>query len=99
MTTPAPRKDMTLKKPYFRLVADGIKTVEVRVAYENMKKLAPGWEILFRSGDETCLVRVWTCATTTPSRRCWITRTCGPPVGNWASHGTNCCAPPGHLPT
>ena len=58
MTTPTPRKDMNLKKPYFRLVVDGIKTVEVRVAYESMKKLAPGWEILFRSGDETCLVRV-----------------------------------------
>jgi ASC-1-like (ASCH) protein len=58
MNEPAPRKDMNLKKPYFRLVANGTKTVEVRVAYESMKKIQPGWEILFRSGDETCLVTV-----------------------------------------
>src|SRR5205085_10126262 len=58
MSKPVQRKDMNLKKPYFQLVADGSKTIEVRVAYDNMKKIQPGWEILFRSGDETCLARV-----------------------------------------
>jgi len=58
MTDLPPRRDMNLKKPYFRLVADGTKTVEVRVAYESMKKIQPGMEILFHSGDEECLTRV-----------------------------------------
>ena len=58
MSNPARRKDMNLKRPYFMLVADGTKTVEVRVAYESMKKIEPGWEILFHSGDEECLTRV-----------------------------------------
>ncbi len=53
-----PRRDMNLKKPYFRLIADGTKTVEVRVAYESMKKIRPGMEIAFHSGDEECLTRV-----------------------------------------
>ena len=39
-------------------MAEGTKTVEVRVAYENMKRIRPGMEILFRSGDEECLTRV-----------------------------------------
>ena len=58
MSEPQFRKDMNLKKPYFKLVADGTKTVEVRVAYENLKKIRPGMEVLFRSGDEECLTRV-----------------------------------------
>ena len=58
MSEPAPRKDMNLKRPYFALVADGTKTVEVRVAYENMKKIEPGWEIVFHSTDDQCLTRV-----------------------------------------
>ncbi len=58
MSEPAQHKDMNLKKPYFQLLADGTKTIEVRVAYENMKKIQSGWEILFRSGDDTCLTRV-----------------------------------------
>jgi len=58
MSTPVQRKNMNLKKPYFQLVADGSKTIEVRVAYANMKKIQPGWEILFRSGDDTCLATV-----------------------------------------
>ena len=53
-----PRRDMNLKKPYFRLIADGTKTVEVRVAFESMKKIRSGMEILFHSGDEACLTRV-----------------------------------------
>lgn len=52
MSDPAPRKDMNLKRPYFALVADGTKTVEVRVAYESIKRIQPGWEIIFHSGDE-----------------------------------------------
>jgi ASC-1-like (ASCH) protein len=54
----APRKDMNLKKPYFDLVAEGTKTVEVRVAYASMKKIQAGWEILFHSGAEQCLTKV-----------------------------------------
>ncbi len=58
MNNPPRRKDMNLKRPYFRLVTDGTKTIEVRVAYEGMKSIRPGWEILFHSGDEECLTRV-----------------------------------------
>src|SRR5207249_235144 len=58
MSEPQPRRGMNLKKPYFKLVTEGTKTVEVRVAYENMKRIRPGMEILFRSGDEECLTRV-----------------------------------------
>jgi ASC-1-like (ASCH) protein len=58
MSGPAPRKNLNLRRPYFTLVADGTKTVEVRVAYQSMKKIEPGWEILFHSGDEECLTRV-----------------------------------------
>jgi ASC-1-like (ASCH) protein len=52
------RRDMNLKKPSLELVAAGTKTVEVRVAHESTKKIRPGMEILFHSGDEECLTRV-----------------------------------------
>src|SRR5262249_53751302 len=44
--------------PYLRLIVDGVKTVEVRVAYESMKRIQPGMEILFRSGSAECLTKV-----------------------------------------
>jgi ASC-1-like (ASCH) protein len=52
------RKDMNLRGPCLKLIADGVKTVEVRVAYESMRKIHPGMEILFRSGNAECLTIV-----------------------------------------
>ena len=37
-----PRHQLNLRKPYLKLIADGIKTVEVRVGYESRCSTPPG---------------------------------------------------------
>ncbi|MGH8909779.1 MAG: ASCH domain-containing protein [Egibacteraceae bacterium] len=49
---------MSIYQQYLRLIASGEKTVEVRVGYPSMRRIAPGQLIRFVSGDEACLTRV-----------------------------------------
>ncbi|MFG1702501.1 ASCH domain-containing protein [Nonomuraea sp. M3C6] len=52
------RREVRIRKPYFDLIASGVKTVEVRVAYASMRKIQPGQELGFVSGDERLRTRV-----------------------------------------
>jgi len=56
-SSPAVRT-MSIYKQYLRLIASGSKTVEVRVEYSSMRKIAVGDRIRFASGDEECLTEV-----------------------------------------
>jgi ASC-1-like (ASCH) protein len=47
------REQLNLRKPYLKLIADGIKTVEVRVGYPKMHRIQAGHELTFVSGDDT----------------------------------------------
>ncbi len=58
MNQPAPAGELTIRKPYLQLIADGIKTVEVRVGYPRMRKIRPGQELTFVCGDQRVKTRV-----------------------------------------
>ncbi|MED7948033.1 ASCH domain-containing protein [Streptomyces sp. BE303] len=45
-------------REYFELIADGSKTVEVRVAYDSMKRIKVGDLLNFTCRGEECLTRV-----------------------------------------
>src|SRR5207249_8594131 len=49
---------MSIYQKYLRLIAAGRKTVEVRVGYPSMRRIAAEDRIRFVSGDEECLTRV-----------------------------------------
>ncbi|MGH8896974.1 MAG: ASCH domain-containing protein [Egibacteraceae bacterium] len=49
---------MWIYKQYLDLVASGEKTVEIRVGYPRMRRIAPGQLIRFVSGDEKYLTLV-----------------------------------------
>ncbi|MFF2044415.1 ASCH domain-containing protein [Kitasatospora sp. NPDC058170] len=51
-------RNMQIYKQYFDLIADGSKTVEIRVAYESMKRIRPGDLLNFTCRGEECLTRV-----------------------------------------
>lgn len=51
-------REMNLFRRYFDLVADGRKTIEVRVQYPNLRKLAAGDHIRFVCGRDECLTVV-----------------------------------------
>ena len=55
-TTPSHR--LNLRKPYLKLIADGIKTVEVRVGYPRMRRIQAGHELTFVSDDDVVATRV-----------------------------------------
>ncbi|GAA0982143.1 hypothetical protein GCM10009555_051540 [Acrocarpospora macrocephala] len=55
----APRaREMNLYRRYFDLVANGTKTIEVRVQYPNLRNLAVGNHIRFVCGRDDALTRV-----------------------------------------
>ncbi|MGW7303687.1 ASCH domain-containing protein [Streptomyces sp. NPDC054829] len=58
--TPTRVRELNLYRQYFDLVADGTKTIEVRVKYPHLADLAAGDTIRFRvkGTDETCEVKV-----------------------------------------
>ena len=61
MTEPADapaRRELNIRKPYLKLIADGIKTVEVRVGYPSMRKIEPGQNLTFIAGNERVVTRV-----------------------------------------
>ena len=51
-------REMNLYRRYFDLVADGRKTIEVRVRYPNLRDLAAGDHIRFVCSRDECLTRV-----------------------------------------
>jgi ASC-1-like (ASCH) protein len=51
-------RDMPIYKRYYDLIANGTKTVEVRVAYSSMLRIKPGDRIRFTCRDEATLTRV-----------------------------------------
>jgi ASC-1-like (ASCH) protein len=57
-TTGVRARKMNLFRRYFDLVSAGRKTIEVRVRYPNLRRLAPGDHIRFVCGRDDCLTRV-----------------------------------------
>jgi ASC-1-like (ASCH) protein len=51
-------RNIQIYKQYFDLIADGSKTVEVRVAYDSMKRIKVGDLLNFTCRGEECLTRV-----------------------------------------
>lgn len=51
-------REMNLYRRYFDLVANGTKTIEVRVKYPNLRTLKAGDHIRFVCGRDDCLTRV-----------------------------------------
>lgn len=51
-------REMNLYRRYFDLVANGSKTIEVRVRYPNLRKLKVGEYIRFVCGRDDALTRV-----------------------------------------
>ncbi len=51
-------REMNLYRRYFDLVASGAKTIEVRVRYDNLRKLVPGDRIRFVCEGDECLTLV-----------------------------------------
>ncbi|MGW0735110.1 ASCH domain-containing protein [Streptomyces sp. NPDC002851] len=49
---------LNIRKPYFDLISQGIKTIEVRVGYPKIRRIAVGDLLRFTSGDETLHTRV-----------------------------------------
>ena len=51
-------RDMPIYKRYYDLIANGSKTIEVRVAYTSMQRIKPGDHIRFTCRGESTLTRV-----------------------------------------
>ncbi|MGH3683709.1 MAG: ASCH domain-containing protein [Pseudonocardiaceae bacterium] len=49
---------LNIRLPYLRLIADGTKTVEVRVGYPKIRRIQAGHELIFVSGEDTVVTRV-----------------------------------------
>ncbi|MFJ5675577.1 ASCH domain-containing protein [Streptomyces sp. NPDC093097] len=59
MTTKPPAEHaLNIRKPYFDLIATGTKTIEVRVGYGKIRKMAAGDTLRFTSGDDTLTTRI-----------------------------------------
>ena len=48
---------MRIYREYFNMIKDGLKTIEIRVAYPSMRSITPGTIILFND-DPSCERRV-----------------------------------------
>lgn len=44
--------ELNIRRPYLQLIADGVKTVEVRVGFARIRKIRPGQALTFTCGDE-----------------------------------------------
>lgn len=51
-------RSIAIYKRYFDLIAEGSKTIEVRVGYSSMKKITAGQLLRFTCRNEECLTRV-----------------------------------------
>ncbi|MBV6699683.1 ASCH domain-containing protein [Kitasatospora aureofaciens] len=47
-----------IRRPYLDLIADGTKTIEVRVGYPSMRRIHPGQALVFESGGARCRTQV-----------------------------------------
>ncbi|TDC75397.1 ASCH domain-containing protein [Streptomyces hainanensis] len=57
--TPTTREhSLTIRKPYFDLIDRGDKTIEVRVGYPKIRRIAAEDRLRFTSGEATLLTRV-----------------------------------------
>ena len=52
------KSEINIRMPYLQLIADGVKTVEVRVGYPRMRAIRAGQELTFLSGDRMVVTRV-----------------------------------------
>jgi ASC-1-like (ASCH) protein len=48
----APKRELNIRPEYLALIADGVKTVEVRVGYPRLRTIRPGQELTFVSGTQ-----------------------------------------------
>ncbi|MGW3951477.1 ASCH domain-containing protein [Streptomyces sp. NPDC004752] len=63
MTTDEPQPgeySLTIRKPYFALMATGAKTIEVRVGYPKIRKIKPGDTLRITCADESLTTRITT---------------------------------------
>lgn len=59
MDTPPPGEhSLNIRKPYLDLISRGAKTIEVRVGYPKIRRIAAGDVLSFTSGDVTLRTRV-----------------------------------------
>ncbi|MEU7556985.1 ASCH domain-containing protein [Streptomyces eurythermus] len=49
---------LNIRKPYFDLIADGAKTIEVRVGYPKIRKITAGDTLRITCGDDALTRRV-----------------------------------------
>jgi ASC-1-like (ASCH) protein len=49
---------LSIRKPYFDLIASGAKTIEVRVGYPKIRKMTAGDTLKITCGDETLTTRI-----------------------------------------
>ncbi|MFD4831055.1 ASCH domain-containing protein [Streptomyces uncialis] len=49
---------LTIRKPYFDLVMDGTKTVEIRVGYPKIRRMRVGDTLRMISGDDSLTTRI-----------------------------------------
>ncbi|MFC9067165.1 MULTISPECIES: ASCH domain-containing protein [Streptomyces] len=49
---------LTIRKPYFDLIASGAKTIEVRVGYPKIRKIVAGDSLRITCADESLTTRV-----------------------------------------
>ncbi|GAA1956318.1 ASCH domain-containing protein [Kitasatospora viridis] len=47
-----------IRRPYLDLIADGTKTIEVRVGYPSMRRIYAGQVLVFESGGTRCRTEV-----------------------------------------
>ena len=52
------KNEINIRMPYLQQIADGTKTVEVRVGYPRMRKIHAGQDLTFVSGDRRVRTRV-----------------------------------------
>jgi ASC-1-like (ASCH) protein len=53
-----PKRELNIRRPYLELIAQGVKTVEVRVGYPRMRAIQASQELTFVSGDRRLPTRV-----------------------------------------
>ncbi|MEU0691808.1 ASCH domain-containing protein [Streptomyces uncialis] len=49
---------LTIRKPYFDLIVDGAKTVEIRVGYPKIRRMRVGDTLRMVSGDDSLATRI-----------------------------------------
>lgn len=57
-TEPPAQHALNIRKPYFDLIATGSKTIEIRVGYPKIRRMAVGDSLRVTSGDDTLTTRI-----------------------------------------